>query len=103
MGKSITEVERQVFGTLHRLFPTFVIKFQACSVRSIVINKVYQKSTKINISCSENEETKTSTGQIMNLMTVDAESLLGFVSYMHRLWSIPLEGKNGVLFLDLFT
>ncbi|XP_062549081.1 multidrug resistance-associated protein 1-like isoform X2 [Armigeres subalbatus] len=55
-------------------------------IRSGLISGIYRKALRISSSAKKD----TTVGEIVNLMSVDAQRFFEMVSYMHVLWSAPL-------------
>ena len=57
------------------------------NVRCTVITAVYQKSLRISMAAQHDS----STGQIVNLMSNDAQRMMMFMAYVHNIWSAPFQ------------
>jgi ABC-type multidrug transport system fused ATPase/permease subunit len=64
-------------------------------VRSGVIASVYRKALTLS---NKSRRTKT-VGEIVNLMSVDAQRFMDLVTYIHMLWSAPLQIVLALVFL----
>jgi len=64
-------------------------------VRSSIVSAVYRKAIKL----SNNARKGSTVGEIVNLMSVDAQRLLDLVSYMNVTWSGPLQIFLAIFFL----
>jgi len=64
-------------------------------VRSAIVGAVYRKAIKL----SSNARKGSTVGEIVNLMSVDAQRLLDLVSYINVTWSGPLQIFLAILFL----
>jgi ATP-binding cassette, subfamily C (CFTR/MRP), member 1 len=62
---------------------TFVVGFR---IRTGLISAIYRKALRISSSAKKD----TTVGEIVNLMSVDAQRFFELVSYVHVLWSGPL-------------
>lgn len=62
---------------------TFLVGFR---IRSGLISAIYRKALRVSNSAKKD----TTTGEIVNLMAVDAQRFFELVSYLHVLWSGPL-------------
>lgn len=56
-------------------------------IRSVLIAAIYKKSLKISSSARK----ETSTGEIVNLMAVDAQRFMDLASTLNIIWSAPLQ------------
>ena len=66
----------------------FFIGFRVgMKVRAALVTAVYEKSFKL----SSASRTSSSTGEIVNHMSIDATRLMELVPYLHLLWSGPLQ------------
>ncbi|CAH1274301.1 ABCC1 [Branchiostoma lanceolatum] len=74
--------------------------FHGCFVmgmrlRTVIISAVYKKSLVVT-----NEARKTSTvGEIVNLMSVDAQRFMDLCTYLHMIWSAPFQIAVSLYFL----
>lgn len=64
-------------------------------LRSALITAVYNKSLALSNSARQDS----TTGEIVNLMAVDAQRFMDLVSYLHMLWSAPLQIALALYFL----
>jgi ABC-type multidrug transport system fused ATPase/permease subunit len=64
-------------------------------IRSGVIAAVYRKALTLS---NKSRRTKT-VGEIVNLMSVDAQRFMDLVTYIHMLWSAPLQIVLALVFL----
>jgi ATP-binding cassette subfamily C (CFTR/MRP) protein 1 len=62
---------------------TFLVGFR---IRSGLISAIYRKALRISSSAKKN----ITVGEIVNLMSVDAQRFFELVSYVHVLWSGPM-------------
>lgn len=62
---------------------TFIVGFR---IRTGLISAIYRKSLRISSSAKKD----TTVGEIVNLMSVDAQRFFELVSYLHVLWSGPV-------------
>ncbi|CAG5119557.1 unnamed protein product, partial [Candidula unifasciata] len=78
---------------LHQYFHcTFLLGMR---LRSTIIAVVYRKTLRLSSSAK-----KTSTvGEIVNLMSVDAQRFMDLTTYMHMIWSGPLQISLSLYFL----
>ena len=61
-------------------------------VRAVIIGKLYEKSLRrVNKTVESNEGGAASTGEIVNLMAVDASKILEVSCYLMYIWSTPLQ------------
>lgn len=65
------------------------------SMRSAVVTTVYQKSLRLSNASRQS----TTTGNIVNLMTVDAQRFMDLMMYFHLIWSAPLQIALSMYFL----
>eukprot|EP00850_Spirogloea_muscicola_P015101 SM000113S24057 [mRNA] locus=s113:209143:220544:+ [translate_table: standard] len=65
-------------------------------IRTAIISRVYRKALNLSLLAKQD----TSTGEIVNLQSNDAEKLCNLVTYLHVFWSGPLQilGAMGLLF-----
>eukprot|EP00041_Stephanoeca_diplocostata_P028197 m.790864 g.790864 ORF g.790864 m.790864 type:complete len:1581 (+) comp23327_c0_seq3:295-5037(+) len=73
----------------HRVYVT------GMRLRSAVITSVYDKSLKLS---SASRQSSTS-GEIVNLMAIDAQRFMDVVTYIHMLWSAPYQISLSLYFL----
>ncbi|KAL8573180.1 hypothetical protein ACOMHN_036165 [Nucella lapillus] len=78
---------------LHQYFHgCFVLGMQ---LRSVIVSAVYRKTLKLSSSAK-----KVSTvGEIVNLMSVDAQRFMDLMTYFHTIWSGPLQIVLSLYFL----
>jgi len=62
---------------------TFVVGFR---IRTALISAIYRKSLRISSEAKKD----TTVGEIVNLMSVDAQRFFELISYVHVLWSGPM-------------
>lgn len=62
---------------------TFVVGFR---IRTALISAIYRKSLRISSAAKKD----TTVGEIVNLMSVDAQRFFELISYVHVLWSGPM-------------
>uniref|UniRef100_A0A0P5D2T7 ABC-type glutathione-S-conjugate transporter n=2 Tax=Daphnia magna TaxID=35525 RepID=A0A0P5D2T7_9CRUS len=70
----------------------FVVGMQ---IRTSIVSSIYRKAIKISNS-SRKEST---VGEIVNLMSVDAQRLMDLTTYLNMLWSAPLQIALAIYFL----
>ncbi|XP_045027308.1 multidrug resistance-associated protein 1 isoform X2 [Daphnia magna] len=70
----------------------FVVGLQ---IRTSIVSSIYRKAIKIS-SSSRKEST---VGEIVNLMSVDAQRLMDLTTYLNMLWSAPLQIALAIYFL----
>ena len=63
--------------------------------RSALIGAVYEKALRL----SSRAKQSSTTGAMVNLMSVDAQRFMDLVSYLHMLWSAPLQVALSLFFL----
>jgi hypothetical protein len=63
-------------------------------LRSALVTAIYKKSLRLANSSRQ----KNTVGEIVNYMSVDAQRLMDLLSYMHILWSGPLQISRKFLF-----
>ncbi len=73
----------QTLGNGQYFYKTYLVGFR---IRSALISAIYRKSMRI----SSKAKRDTTVGEIVNLMSVDAQRFFELVSYLHVLWSGPL-------------
>nr|XP_033794309.1 multidrug resistance-associated protein 7-like isoform X2 [Geotrypetes seraphini] len=56
-------------------------------VRAAIISSIYHKSLRVNGTTLS----RFSTGEIVNFMSIDTESLIAFCTSFHEVWSLPLQ------------
>eukprot|EP00038_Savillea_parva_P030625 m.79033 g.79033 ORF g.79033 m.79033 type:complete len:1540 (+) comp9265_c0_seq4:864-5483(+) len=66
-------------------------------LRSAVISAVYQKSLRLSQAARTKEGS--SSGEVVNLMAIDAQRFMDVVTYIHMLWSAPLQISLALVFL----
>lgn len=66
-------------------------------LRSAVISAVYQKS--LRLSQASRSKEGASSGEVVNLMAIDAQRFMDVVTYIHMLWSAPLQIALSLYFL----
>lgn len=64
-------------------FKTFLVGFR---IRTALISSIYRKALRISSAAKKN----TTVGEIVNLMSVDAQKFFELTSYLHVLWSGPM-------------
>ena len=64
-------------------------------LRSAIVTAVYSKS----LVLSNTARQSTTTGEIVNLMSVDAQRFMDLMSYLHMIWSAPLQISLALYFL----
>eukprot|EP00049_Salpingoeca_infusionum_P023551 m.12723 g.12723 ORF g.12723 m.12723 type:complete len:1556 (+) comp5858_c0_seq1:79-4746(+) len=64
-------------------------------LRSAVIAAIYQKSLLLSTASRQ----ASTSGEIVNLMSVDAQRFMDLMSYLHMLWSAPLQISLALYFL----
>ncbi|KAI7696126.1 Multidrug resistance-associated protein 1 [Sarcoptes scabiei] len=64
-------------------------------VRTVLVSAVYRKSLKLSNSARK----KTTTGEIINLMSVDAQRFVDLLPFLNLLWSSPLQILLATYFL----
>ncbi|XP_062521920.1 ATP-binding cassette sub-family C member 3-like isoform X2 [Corticium candelabrum] len=74
--------------------------FQRCNktgfhIRTAVMDVLYRKSLKLN----NNARRKTTVGEIVNLMSVDAQRFFDLMLYGHMIWSAPVQIILATVFL----
>lgn len=62
---------------------TYVVGFR---IRTALISSIYRKSLRISSAAKKD----TTVGEIVNLMSVDAQRFFELISYVHVLWSGPM-------------
>ncbi|XP_076439591.1 multidrug resistance-associated protein 1-like [Babylonia areolata] len=78
---------------LHQYFHSCMVL--GMQLRSVIISAVYRKTLKLS-----NSAKKTSTvGEIVNLMSVDAQRFMDLMTYFHTIWSGPLQIILSLYFL----
>lgn len=73
----------------HRVFRT------GMRLRSATMTAVYSKSLRLSAAARQSS----TSGEIINLMSVDAQRFMDVVTYMHMLWSAPLQIALSLFFL----
>uniref|UniRef100_A0A8D2LBI3 ABC-type glutathione-S-conjugate transporter n=1 Tax=Varanus komodoensis TaxID=61221 RepID=A0A8D2LBI3_VARKO len=74
--------------------------FQLCfelgmSVRTVLMAAIYKKA----LSVSNVTRKESTVGETVNLMSVDAQRFMDFVSFVHQLWSAPVQIALAIMFL----
>ncbi|CAC5385161.1 ABCC1 [Mytilus coruscus] len=64
-------------------------------VRSALMSAVYQKALRLTSEARQNS----TVGEIVNLMSIDAQNIQDFISYFWVLWSSPLQSCFSLYFL----
>eukprot|EP00043_Microstomoeca_roanoka_P016335 m.166363 g.166363 ORF g.166363 m.166363 type:complete len:1602 (+) comp16436_c27_seq1:218-5023(+) len=64
-------------------------------LRSAVVTAVYTKSLALSTSARQS----TTSGEIVNLMAVDAQRFMDLTSYLHMIWSAPFQISLALYFL----
>lgn len=64
-------------------------------IKSATISAIYRKALKV----SPNNEKDTSTGEVVNLMSVDTQRIVDMMPYLNMLWSAPLQIGLALFFL----
>ncbi|VDI43442.1 Hypothetical predicted protein [Mytilus galloprovincialis] len=64
-------------------------------VRSALMSAVYQKALRMTSEARQNS----TVGEIVNLMSIDAQNIQDFISYFWVLWSSPLQSCFSLYFL----
>jgi hypothetical protein len=70
---------------LHQFFHRCMVV--GMHVRSAVVTAIYRKS----LALSNDSRQRYTTGEIVNLMSVDAQRFMELASFLHVLWSSPLQ------------
>ena len=70
----------------------YVVSMQ---IRSALISRVYRKALKMS-SASKSEK---SSGEIVNLMSVDVQRLMDLIPYLNMLWSSPFQITLSIYFM----
>lgn len=65
------------------LLTSFQVGFK---IRTAIISSIYRKALRISSAAKRN----TTTGEIVNLMSVDAHSFFDMMNYIHVVWSGPI-------------
>uniref|UniRef100_A0A1X7VVN1 ABC-type glutathione-S-conjugate transporter n=1 Tax=Amphimedon queenslandica TaxID=400682 RepID=A0A1X7VVN1_AMPQE len=78
---------------LHQYFHSCFVA--GMRIRSGVIAAVYRKALTLSNKSRQNR----TVGEVVNLMSVDAQRFMDFVTYMHYLWSSPLQIVLSLIFL----
>lgn len=66
-------------------------------LRSAVISAVYQKA--LRTSQASRVKEGSSSGEVVNLMAIDAQRFMDVVTYIHMIWSAPLQIALSLYFL----
>ncbi|CAG8520388.1 12933_t:CDS:10 [Funneliformis mosseae] len=69
--------------------------FQLCFIRAGLVTAIYKKSLKLSNSSRQ----KSTVGEIVNHMSVDAQKLMDLCTYLHIAWSGPLQITLALYFL----
>ena len=78
---------------LHQYFQKgFVL---GMNIRTALVNIIYRKALKL----SHESRQKTTIGEIVNLMSVDAQRFMDLMTYIHMIWSAPFQIVFSVIFL----
>eukprot|EP00800_Vazella_pourtalesii_P021766 TRINITY_DN821_c0_g1_i2.p1 TRINITY_DN821_c0_g1~~TRINITY_DN821_c0_g1_i2.p1 ORF type:complete len:1532 (-),score=331.57 TRINITY_DN821_c0_g1_i2:43-4638(-) len=78
---------------LHQYFQRgFVL---GMNIRTALVSIIYRKALKL----SHESRQKTTIGEIVNLMSVDAQRFMDLMSYIHLIWSAPFQILISVVFL----
>ena len=78
---------------LHQYFQNgFVL---GMNIRTALVNIIYRKALKL----SHESRQKTTIGEIVNLMSVDAQRFMDLMTYIHMIWSAPFQITLSVFFL----
>lgn len=64
-------------------------------IRTALISAIYRKSLKMSSSARK----ESTVGEIVNLMSVDAQRFMDLVIYINMLWSAPLQISLALYFL----
>ena len=64
-------------------------------IRTAIIAAVYNKALRL----SNKARKKSTVGEIVNLMSVDAQRIMDLMSYIHMIWSAPLQIILSLVFL----
>lgn len=59
-------------------------------IRTALVAAIYRKSLKM----SNTARKETTVGEIVNLMSVDAQKFIELTAYLNMIWSAPLQVKN---------
>ncbi|XP_046653460.1 multidrug resistance-associated protein 1-like isoform X4 [Daphnia pulicaria] len=70
----------------------FIIGMQ---IRTSIVSSIYRKAIKISNSARK----ESTVGEIVNLMSVDAQRLMDLTTYLNMLWSAPLQIALAIYFL----
>ena len=78
---------------LHQYFQRgFVL---GMNIRTALVSIIYRKALKL----SHESRQKTTIGEIVNLMSVDAQRFMDLMTYIHMIWSAPFQILGSVIFL----
>ncbi|KAI6652539.1 Multidrug resistance-associated protein 1 [Oopsacas minuta] len=78
---------------LHQYFQKgFVL---GMNIRTALVNIIYRKALKL----SHESRQKTTIGEIVNLMSVDAQRFMDLMAYIHMIWSAPFQILLSITFL----
>ncbi|EDQ90327.1 uncharacterized protein MONBRDRAFT_18722 [Monosiga brevicollis MX1] len=91
VGMFITAIFQSIF--LHQYFHR-VMK-TGMRLRSAIINVVYEKS----LHLSNTARQQSTTGEIVNLMSVDAQRFMDLMGYLQMIWSAPFQIALSLYFL----
>ena len=78
---------------LHQYFQKAFIL--GMNIRTALVNIIYRKSLKL----SHESRQKSTIGEIVNLMSVDAQRFMDLMTYIHMIWSAPFQILLSVIFL----
>lgn len=78
---------------LHQYFHRCMVV--GMKVRSAIITAIYRKALRLSNSSRQ----KYTVGEIVNLMSVDAQRFLELASYLHIIWSSPIQISLALYFL----
>ncbi|KAL8585023.1 hypothetical protein ACOMHN_043659 [Nucella lapillus] len=78
---------------LHQYFHSCLVL--GMRLRSVIISAVYRKTLRLSNSAKKT----TTVGEIVNLMSVDAQRFMDLMTYFHTIWSGPLQIVLSLYFL----